>query len=434
MIKSKIPLTEEISVTDGSHILYFYSSPDQYVENLASFIQAGINLEQHVIVIDTLERISQVQKRLGHLDPALLEPVEFIDNYEFYGLYGDFQFDRVLGNLKDIVMPYVDKRLTARLWGHVEWREQQKILGKLHIYEHEVDATVSDLGYLTVCAYNGVEVPAYIQTEMLKSHEFFMTDTELVRSNLYRSQTIQPTVFPSISVQRQLESEMDLYKQKLDFVHVVSHEVRNPLTIIKAYSSMLQSDEPNESRRQRMQAIYDYAVVIDNEISHIISTEQMLSTESFWVKKMVLPAQLVAEVLEIMEIKARTQNVQLEHDVRLVGNETILSNGMGFKLILSNILNNAIKYSYENSTVTFACWQEDGRIVMEVADQGIGMSEEQVSRLFHKYEKMNDETTGQGIGLYMVKKLLTHFAGEISVSSRLNEGSKFRVSIPLFHE
>jgi anti-sigma regulatory factor (Ser/Thr protein kinase) len=428
-----IPLTKQLSVSNGSHILYFYSEPDSYIQNLISFAQTGVEQGQHVVIIDSLERYEKVQSVLHNtLSEEQLRFIHYVNNNNFYGLFGEFKVDRVLENLNNIVQPFVTEQLTLRMWGQVEWIDQTDILAKLYGYECECDVTVSELGFVTVCAYNGYVVPAYIQTEMLKTHELLMTDTELVRSSLYRSPSIRPTVFPSISVQGSMESEMDLYKQKLDFVHVVSHEVRNPLTIIKAYSSLLQADERDEERRKKLRAIYDYAVVIDNEISHIISTEQMLSTEALWIKKIVLPSALITEVLETLEIKARTQNITLHHDNRLTGNETILSNAMGFKLIVSNILNNAIKYSTESTNVTFTCYTEDSHLCIEVQDEGIGMSDDQVKKLFQKYEKLNDEQSGQGIGLYMVKKLLDHFEGEIEVTSQLHAGSKFRMRLPMF--
>ncbi|GMA63900.1 ATP-binding protein [Alicyclobacillus fastidiosus] len=70
------------------------------------------------------------------------------------------------------------------------------------------------------------------------------------------------------------------------------------------------------------------------------------------------------------------------------------------------------------------------RATIEVIDDGCGLSEEQQAKLFQKYEKLNDETSGQGIGLFMVKKLVDVFEGTIHVESELNRGSCFRVELP----
>ncbi|WAH42121.1 hypothetical protein NZD89_00960 [Alicyclobacillus fastidiosus] len=87
--------------------------------------------------------------------------------------------------------------------------------------------------------------------------------------------------------------------------------------------------------------------MIDHEISDIIRTEHMLSSDALWVKKMIHPSNLMLEVLELMQAKARTQNVVLHTDLQLSDKETLFGNSGGFKLILSNLVSNAIKYSYE---------------------------------------------------------------------------------------
>nr|WP_243735178.1 HAMP domain-containing sensor histidine kinase [Paenibacillus turpanensis] len=224
---------------------------------------------------------------------------------------------------------------------------------------------------------------------------------------------------------------MDLYKQKLDFVHVVSHEVRNPLTVINAYAKMVLNNTKDRRDRERLAAISDYVTLIDNEISHVIETEEMLSTDALWRKKLVSPYALLQEVTSIMEIKARTQNITFERAIALSGSETILSNSTGFKLIVSNLLSNAIKYSDEGGLVQCTANEHRGVLTIVIADHGVGMSEEQLSKLFRKYEKLNEEKGGQGIGLFMVKKLVDYFEGSIEVMSELGKGTTIVVALPL---
>jgi two-component sensor histidine kinase len=426
-----LPLTKAMQLDQGSHVLYFYDSVEDYIENASSYILNGINLGQHIVFIDSFELFDKI---LAHLGPIDITNVHYVNSYEFYEMYHDFHFERVLTNLKNVVNPFVENQQMVRIWGHVDFIEQDNLLSKLHTYECSCDITVSELGYTTVCAYNSQSVPSNILIEMMKSHEYMMTDDFITRSNLYKtSNQNNPTAFPSLSVQTKIESDMDLYKQKLDFVHVVSHEVRNPLTVIKAYASLLSEEEQDEQKRLRLQDIKNYAVVIDNEISHIINTEQMLSTDAFWQKKLLLASPAIKEVIEIMAIKARTQNILLKTNLQLNGNEMLISNLMGFKMIISNLLSNAIKYSFEGSTVHLKVNVEDHALVIQVKDNGIGMSEEEQNKLFIKYEKLNQEQSGQGIGLFMVKKLVDHFEGNIDVQSQIGIGSTFCVKLPI-HE
>ncbi|WP_134682728.1 MEDS domain-containing protein [Brevibacillus migulae] len=427
-----VPLTSFLHVNQGSHILYFYHSIEGYIENAISYITSGLELGHHINFIDSRERWQLVTDRLGSVDHSR---IHYIDNYEFYEMYQDFHFNRILLNFHKVIDPFLQQELTVRIWGHVDWMEQEDIMSKLHKYECSCDITISDVGYTTVCAYNSNSVPATILIEMSKCHEYVMTDDQLVQSSLYKSSDQHPPIsFPSLSIQKTIDSEMDLYKQKLDFVHVVSHEVRNPLTVIKAYASMLREEEQDEQRRQKLEAIKNYAVVIDNEISHIIHTEQMLSTDALWQKKRILAGPATNDVIDIMNIKAQTQNITLRTDIQLTGNETLSSNLMGYKMIVSNLLSNAIKYSYEGETVAVEVRAEAGSLVIEISDTGVGMSEEQIAKLYHKYEKINQEQSGQGIGLFMVKQLVDHFEGTIDVHSKLGLGTTFRVCLPLYQQ
>lgn len=426
----QVALTKRLKVEQGSHILYFYQSKKAYIENACSYIEEGVQLGQHVIIIESSERYEQIYAQLGNVDRT---KIHYVNNEEFYETYHDFHFERILNNYKNLIDPYVSRNMTVRIWGHVDWLEKENILQKLHTYECNCDITIADIGYTTVCCYNGNDVPATYLLEMMKSHEVLMTDDVITRSSLYKSSNqYNPTHYPSLSGQRTIESEMDLFKQKLDFVHVVSHEVRNPLTVIKAYAKLLAEDESDVSRKNRLQEIINYAVVIDNEISHIISTEQMLSTDALWKKNFILVKPSIDGVLEIMMIKAITQNRKLQSEINLSGNEILVSNSMGFQLIISNLLSNAIKYSYEGSSIYFSAEVEDNHLVLRIRDKGMGMSEEQLGMLFKKYEKINQEVSGQGIGLFMVKKLVDHFEGKIEVESALGKGTIFQVILPIY--
>ncbi|WP_281890353.1 ATP-binding protein [Paenibacillus sp. YYML68] len=434
-LQASIPLTNKLHVQNGSHVLYFFKQVDKYIQHAVDFIVKGIELEHYIIVIETIDMYTiMLQKLELMVEPELITHyVRYINQVEFYETYEDFRYERVLNNLGDIIAPYLEKRIEVRMWGQVGWQDQEGMAEKISHYEDKCDITLSELGFITVCCYNANHVSASIQLACMETHPYLMTDDALVLSTLYRHKhsLSHSVLFPELSAQAELESQMDLYKQKLDFVHVVSHEVRNPLTVIKAYSRLLMNKVSEPQDQERLKQIGDYVELIDNEISHIISTEQMLSTEALWRRKLTLPKELVLQVIEVMSIKARTQNIQLLHEVQLQGWEKLMSNATGFKLIISNILSNAIKYSDEGRTVQFKAYCAGGELVLETIDQGCGMSDDQLVRLFQKYEKTNDQRGGQGIGLFMVKQLVEHHQGDIEVQSELGAGTRVTVRLPL---
>lgn len=433
MTSSTISLTDQIDITSGAHILYLYDSIEGYIDNAAAFIQTGLQLGQYIVLIDDRNNYKKIMERLnGTMLASDYENIYFIDHKDFYYEYGTLHVKQVLQNLDALMKPLLDNRISVRSWGHVYWENERDVHKQLLEYECLCDSSVSELGILGVCIYDGRKLPAAVLNKLLPYHEYMMTDTQLAKSHFY-NQSGRTVHLPSLSVHSQMQSEVDLYKQKLEFAHVVSHEVRNPLTVIKAYATMLQHKAADKEAMDKLKAIVDYVDVIDNEITHIINTEQMLSTESLWNKSRIDIAPILHEVLPVMVTKSRTQNMMLCTRIEL-GAEAMTGNVMGLKLIISNLLSNAIKYSNEGGRICFEAYAADSFLEVVIKDEGIGMSKQQTSKLFQKYEKMNHERSGQGIGLFMVKKLIEHLDGSIVVDSEQHRGTRVTVRLPLLVE
>ncbi|MBU9714002.1 ATP-binding protein [Evansella tamaricis] len=428
-------LNNNIDVSNGGHILYSYENDENYLNNAISYIIDGIEHDQEVIVIDNLKTIHLLQKKLSFLaSSAKLERVHYIDNFTYYQKYGDFCCESTLSYFSEYIEPFQKSHRQIRTWARVQWKEEADIHSKLIHFEHLADHLLTNISLLCVCAYNGNTLPASLLTSLMTHHEYLMTDEGFPRSTLYQNSE-KNVVFPSISKQHELQSEVDLYKRKLDFIHVVSHEVRNPLTVIKAYASLILSKEPGMSQEtyEQIYSIHDYIDVIDHEISHIIHTEQMLSSETLWEKENFDAVPILRSVLEFMEVKARTQNVTLISDMKgLPYTFRIINNKIGLRLILSNLLSNAIKYSEEQSEIRFTASQKNKRICFTIKDHGVGMTKDQLSKLFQKYGKTNQDKEGQGIGLYMVKKLVDHSNGNISIKSEHRIGTEITVTLPVY--
>lgn len=388
-------------------------------------------MNQHVLLIESYECYATLLERLSAQlgDLELANFLHYKNNLEFYETHGNFKFENALANFKHTIQPFVDGELSVRVWGKVLWNALSYSKEELKRYECECDVTLSEMGYLTVCCYDGNVVPAAFQTDLMRSHQYLLTDHNLVKSSLYNHP--DHTIFPSLAAQKKVETELDFYRQKLDFIHVVAHEVRNPLTVIKSFASILKSELDDKGVQAKLSLIEDYSVAIDHEIHHIIQTEQMMTTDSFWQTKLIKARPVIDEVLDVMTIKGRTQNIKLESNIQVPYNVIINANLMGFRLVISNLLSNAIKYSYEGHTVTCRSTIENGRLHIHISDTGVGMDQEDCEKLFKKYQKINQEVAGQGIGLFMVYQLVTHFNGEIDVTSQLGEGTEVKVSFPL---
>lgn len=431
MSPNTISLMDQVDVTNGAHILYYFSNHDAYIKNAISFLINGLIQDEHVVLIDSVtnyhEIIEAIASRVGS---EAMERIHYVNHAEFYYEHGMLLVTDVMNNFSRLFAPMQLDLRAIRSWGHVPWDKDAKIEEQM-IYEHQCDTSVLNAGMVGVCAYDATIIPAHVQNEMMKFHEYFMTDDSLAPSMFYRD-TKRSVIIPSPAVHMEMQTEMDLYKQKLDFAHAVSHEVRNPLTVIRAYAMLMLSPraELGEDHIRKLQAIVDYVDVIDHEIAHIINTEQLLSTDTLWQKEAVSVRPLLDEVLHMMTTKARTQGVECQALID-VQEAQIYGSSIGFKLIVSNLISNAIKYSDEGSSVSVQASLRDGMLLLDVRDQGVGMTIEQLEKLFRKYEKTNTDKSGQGIGLFMVKKLTDHFEGRIGVNSELHAGTEVHVELPL---
>lgn len=429
------PINETFGAKSGSHILYVYSDSETYVENAALFIQTAFELEQHVVLIETPELFARIRMHLldkQNLSASNLARLHYVNAHEYYGSQHNFESCQVIENFEVIARRFHAKGRPLRMWGHVIWKSQPNIETPLREYEDHCGVTAAELGYTTVCAYDGHTVPSYIQTTMMQNHEYLMTDHLLTPSNFYKGQGCdRPVVFPSLFHHRHLESRADLHEQKMDFLHVVSHEVRNPLAVIEGFAMQLKGEERDETRKGKLETIRNHAKVIDYEITHLIATEELLSTNGAWSSEPVQLLPLVLEVAHVSGLKAQTQNMQLAQEIELDGSETVVANIKGLQLVLFSLLNNAIQYGREGQTILLRVGKTQEVIILQVTDCGIGMTKDQVGTVFRRSDRTNREIGGLGQSLHLVYQLVLHFGGTISVLSQLNIGSTFRVEIPL---
>ncbi len=425
-------LNHNMDIINGGHILYSYEQQDHYKDNLLTFIIDGIMHNQTTIVIENQDTITHIREKLAsRLSPEEILHVHFINNFTYYQLYGEFCCESSLKFFSEFLEPIKEYNRKIRTWAHVEWKDQENIVEKLIHHEHASDKLLEGTGLICVCAYDGNHLPASLLTSLLTHHEFLMTDQKLVRSTLYKNDE-KSTIFPSISAQSNLHSEMDLYKRKLDFIHVVSHEVRNPLTVIKAYASLVLAREEGLSQDslKKIESINDYTDIIDFEISQIIYTETLLSNSFTLEEESFNPLTVINEVLKIMEVKAESQHITLIPSINnLPRNVRIKNSKVGLRLIISNLINNAIKYSEEQSKIYLDVQILDHQLCIQIKDQGLGMTENQLSNIIENNPSFINSKKGSGV--YIVKRLIEMSNGEISYSSEYGKGTEVTIKLPL---
>jgi PAS domain S-box-containing protein len=217
MNQKEVQLSQMMQISNHGHILYVYEAIDSYVENAISYITTGIEHGHHLLIIDSKERFELIYFRLKELlSVEKLDYIHYVDNYEFYRLYEDFHCETIVNHFTEILNPFLVQNISIRTWAHVEWKEQDNIYSKIKKFENMADQSVNATELISVCAYDGNQISASLQSVLLRNHEYFMTDSELVKSNLYKKRDV---IFPTLSVQeehKRIEGKLKATKLQLE--------------------------------------------------------------------------------------------------------------------------------------------------------------------------------------------------------------------------
>ena len=230
--------------------------------------------------------------------------------------------------------------------------------------------------------------------------------------------------------------QVDISRQQ--FVSNVSHELKTPLSSIKVLSEsiLLNADAPREMYVEFLQDItneVDRMTEIINDLLTLVRLDQKEVPVEF---KEISLNQLVQDVVKRLMPLAEHNNITLElEETQAV---TAEADGMKLSLAVSNLVENAIKYTDAGGSVKVTLDCDHQNAFLTVSDTGIGMAEEELSKIFERFyriDKTRDrQTGGTGLGLSITHSTVLLHDGSIKVTSKENEGTTFVVRIPLTHE
>lgn len=219
---------------------------------------------------------------------------------------------------------------------------------------------------------------------------------------------------------------------KTDFISNVSHELKTPISVIQNFSAMLQSEGITDDERKQ------YALKIHAATKRLsILVTDILQLSRFENQKIVankksynLSEQLCRCILgfeQVWEDKNIELNSDLDDGLELNSDENLLD------IVWNNLISNALKFTPENGTVEIMAKKSDGYAVVTVKDNGCGMSDHDVKHIFDKFYQADTShaTKGNGLGLALVKEIITLIQGEITVDSSQGIGSVFTVKLKL---
>lgn len=228
-------------------------------------------------------------------------------------------------------------------------------------------------------------------------------------------------------------------RAKTEFVSVVAHELKVPMTSIQGYASMLDRiGELNAQQESFVQTVVDNVErmkVLVNDLSDISRIESgQLHIDVKPVALQPLLEQARNGVLAQIEERGHQLVEEIDNDL-----PTVLADGSRLVQVLVNLLSNAYKYTPDNGTITLAVKSQSDRVQISVRDTGVGMSPEQVQRLGTKFVRFDDnehvaQQAGTGLGFAITRNLIELMDGELHIESEVDVGSTFTFTLPAAEE
>lgn len=227
-----------------------------------------------------------------------------------------------------------------------------------------------------------------------------------------------------------------LNKTKDEFIALASHQLRTPATAVKQYLSLLLNEFAGPltaDQEQYLQVAFDSNERQLRIINDLLKTAQIDSHRYVLDKKQ----QNISEIIRICIRELRELFDTRKQAVMFEGPEniTLSMDANEMKLVIMNLLENASKYSYPGTTIRIGMQSHETHVEIAVTDSGVGIGKADTRRIFEKFTRVNNElsdtVSGNGFGLYWVKRIITLHGGYIKVKSKLGEGSTFTIRLPL---
>jgi PAS domain S-box-containing protein len=281
---------------------------------------------------------------------------------------------------------------------------------------------------------------------MRESQGIFSTSVDLTDPSQVIAVNIAPVRGPDgqhygeVVVLRDITREIEADKEKRQFISDVSHELRTPLTAIKGYVDVLLLTASLNLTPDQI----NYLTIIKNNtnrlralIEDILEFSRPDSKKKLTFTQVEIPA-VIDEVVQSLRLEYERKGMTVRIDAPPTL-PPVTADQKRVSQIIFNLFSNAVKYTYEGGSITVRAFLNRANMMqIEVEDTGVGMSPEQLKKLFRPFYRadnpLRDIAGGTGLGLSIAKQLVEMHGGEIWVTSELGKGSTFAFAIPLQQE
>lgn len=254
--------------------------------------------------------------------------------------------------------------------------------------------------------------------------------------------TVSPVILDgrplgAIEVFRDITKEHELERAKEDFVSLASHQLRTPATGIKAYVSMLLDgyagklsprqrsfmEKIDESNERQLEVVNDMLNVARIDAGRMVPAVVEMDMTTLLAEVIDEQRQIIADREQILETDIGSGPIMMEGDPKLL------------RMVVDNLLSNASKYTPNGGRLSVTVSTTSRQFKVTVTDEGVGIARSDVSRLFQRFSRIDNQLStargGTGLGLYLAANIAALHGGVIEVSSQPGRGSRFTLKLPL---
>jgi signal transduction histidine kinase len=293
--------------------------------------------------------------------------------------------------------------------------------------------------------------PKLIVRRVLQSEEGFQKEISFPEKNLHLVFTLSLVKAPADNVSihethvptkplcflmtlRDISSQKELEKLRSDMVSLMSHELRTPITSIKGFAELLQDDEniPEESR-EFLSIIAGESQRLSKMLTTFLSVAKLQQSDKREVVKTPVKLDMIVhEVVDEMQENARKKRIRLVESANSFIPPVVVDKSMITRAV-SHLIDNAIKYSPEKTSVSVSTVLEHETLRVVVEDRGYGIPADELDKIwqnFYRSESNVKQEGSTGLGLPLVKEIVEQHGGSVEVESEVGFGSKFSFVLP----
>jgi signal transduction histidine kinase len=227
------------------------------------------------------------------------------------------------------------------------------------------------------------------------------------------------------------KKEFELSKQQKNFMLSITHELKSPIASARLQiETLLKRQLPQEKQEFVLNQALQETERLDALVEKILLANRIESSAYLIQKEHLNLSELCQKIIDNLKVsllKNNTINTQIKKDIKVFGDE------MAFTSIITNLLDNASKYSNQQSTIELILYKNNDIVTLSVKDEGIGITPADEAIVFNKFYRAGNEETrntkGTGLGLYIVKNLVKMHQGTIKITSNKPKGTIFTMQL-----